>query len=63
MMIQHIGDENEPIKTMWLHEPTGKLTVVVGRQCPDGCREMDREEVDALMRSGLLAEVFQKYKS
>ena len=62
IMIQRIGSDKEVIKTMWLHETTGKLVVVEGFQCPEGCRDMDREEVDALIRSGLLSEVFQKHK-
>lgn len=57
MLVQVLRkDDEHPAKTIWINETTGELVTVVGyhryvcrrcgHQCPEGCRDMTREEVD-----------------
>ncbi len=48
MSILHLGD---PIRSTWINEKTGELVRVDGRECPEGCRSPNREEVDKIYRN------------
>jgi hypothetical protein len=48
MSILHLGD---PLRSTWINEKTGELVTVDGRECPEGCRVPDREEVDKIFRN------------
>jgi|HubBroStandDraft_4_1064222.scaffolds.fasta_scaffold1115942_1 hypothetical protein len=48
MQVMRVDDDPKKTQAAWLNKTTGELVWVVGFQCPDGCREMDREEGDRL---------------
>jgi hypothetical protein len=51
MMIQHLSADPQKTSTTWINKTTGELVTVIGRECPEDCREPDREEVDKIFRN------------
>jgi hypothetical protein len=49
LLLQHISNDPKKISTTWINKTTGELVTVVGRECPEGCREPDREKVDKIV--------------
>jgi hypothetical protein len=42
---------SDVLHSTWINEKTRELVTVDGNQCPEGCREPDREEVDKIFRN------------
>jgi hypothetical protein len=44
MPVIKLGDKKTDIKSTWINQSTGELVTVEGIECPEGCRNPDREE-------------------
>jgi hypothetical protein len=51
MVMQTLTDDRNNPKTTWINKTTCELVTAIGLQCPEGCREPDREEVDKIFRN------------
>jgi hypothetical protein len=54
MIVQTPTDDRKNPKTTWINKTTGELVTAIGLQCPDGCREPDREEIASIFENRYL---------
>jgi hypothetical protein len=50
-VLQHLNKDPMKTSTTWINSTTGELITVDGTECPEDCREPNREEVDKIFRN------------
>jgi hypothetical protein len=58
MIVQIIDQEKGTTQSVWVNKESNQRVVVDGLRMPDGCRELTKEEADAIYQNRLQPDAF-----